>query len=254
MGVLSGCSTAENAAPPRQATAPTSTQQARATGDLNLTEYERYRQSANNYGKSGLFFQSPSGMFHCAIFDQPMTNYEMPIQAACTGREAATPQGEDACAKREVGNSPIPAAGVGASGSLFLCVTEPVFYGKQDALVLPYGSTVIGNGISCTSSETDISCSDNFSGEYFSISRESTELSSTRATTAVPSVLGERPGTARNTLTAAGFQVKIVGGENRGKNGGQCMVATQQPAAGTNAPANSVVTLETEEIGAAAPC
>lgn len=63
---------------------------------------------------------------------------------------------------------------------------------------------------------------------------------------AVPDVVGQRVRTATAILQAAGFRVSVLGGSGSGRD--RRRVTTQQPSAGTAAPAGSVVILLTDGL------
>ncbi|MGN2638068.1 PASTA domain-containing protein [Nocardia takedensis] len=72
---------------------------------------------------------------------------------------------------------------------------------------------------------------------------------SDNASHVIPDVLGDRPAVARERVEAAGFRVDVIGGTGRGPGGGQCVVGEQIPDGGQQAPADSLVTLRTHEVG-----
>ncbi|WP_169812225.1 PASTA domain-containing protein [Nocardia xishanensis] len=255
--LLTGCSTGSS----DTATAPTATTTqvpaapaAAATPGKSAkpADTAEYRQDDDGFGRAGYFFTSPSGAFSCAIFDASVSAYGTPVGAACQGR-AATPAGAQGCAKSEGLQAPVPGLGVGPSGTTFFCnVGSPLF--TTTSTVLPYDSSLTANGYTCHSAQSGVSCQENLNGKGFRVSRESSALTldgaqRQGASVTVPDVRGERPAAAENLLTNAGLTAKIMGGTGRGPRGGQCVVAEQEPAAGTKVATGALITLTTREIG-----
>ncbi|WP_435591388.1 PASTA domain-containing protein [Nocardia sp. bgisy118] len=254
--LLSGCSSGNS----DTATAPTTTTQVPAapaaaatpTTSAKPADTAEYRQDDDGFGRAGYFFTSPSGAFSCAIFDASVSAYGVPVGAACQGR-AATPAGAQDCAQPEGLQAPVPGLGVGPSGTNFFCIAgSPLF--TTTSTVLPYGSSLTANGYTCHSAQNGVSCSENLNGKGFRVSRESSALTldgaqRQSASVTVPDVRGERPAAAENLLTNAGLTAKVMGGTGRGPRGGQCVVAEQEPAAGTKVATGALITLTTREIG-----
>ncbi|MFC9996639.1 hypothetical protein [Nocardia sp. NPDC127526] len=189
MALLAGCSsgsdhgdhaetTSVTAAPAATATTttapPTSTTVALDGGEA--ADPTEYRQSESIAGQQGYFFQTPSGNIHCAIFDKPVSNGDSTIDIGCQGKLAAIPAGEQACAKPEHSQPPMPAFSIGQSGAEFGCTADPLFYGRAEAPALPYGSSLQIGGYKCVSREVGISCGHVESGDSFFVSKESSRL------------------------------------------------------------------------------
>lgn len=256
MALLSGCSPDSDHQPvaaPATTTsataAPTSTAKPSLTPTTPATETDPtlYRQTESVTGLAGYFFQTPSGNFHCAIFDKPTTFGGAPIDVGCQGRVAAIPQGEKACATPAQSQAPMPAFGLGPAGAEFSCTADAMFYGRADAPALPYGTFLQIGDRKCTSAETGITCLKMPSGDSFFISKETSLLknSASKDQVTVPDVTGQRPMKALNDLVAAGFNSETHGGGDRDASGAQCVVKTQDPAAGTKAAVGAVITLTT---------
>ncbi|MCP9623124.1 PASTA domain-containing protein [Nocardia otitidiscaviarum] len=260
IALLSGCSSERpdtateptattTAAPTTGTTAPTTT--APSTGEP--VDAAAYHLADTPTGTPGYYFRTPSGNFRCAIFDEPLALADTAVEAGCQGRVAAVPDGEQPCAESSGAQPPMPAFGLSLDGPRFACTTEGLFYGPGDIAALPYDSYLEIGNVRCLSREVGITCEQRSSGASFFVSKESSRLESSGGAdatlVAVPDVRGERPIRAENLLAEAGLLAKVVGGTDRGPHDGQCVVAEQDPAAGTKVTAGTLITLTTGEVG-----
>ncbi|WP_157574500.1 PASTA domain-containing protein [Nocardia jejuensis] len=203
----------------------------------------------------GYFFQTPSGNFHCAIFDKPIaftTGYSADL--GCQGLVAAVPDGEKPCAKPEQSQALMPAFGLADNGSRFTCTADALFYGTSDSPALPYGQYLKVGSYKCLSQEMGITCSTTDQGASFFVSKESSKLVNSAAggnggtdSVSVPDVGGERPAKAAQILQDAGLKYTQIGGSDRGSHGAQCVVVKQAPIAGSQVKAGAEITLTTGE-------
>lgn len=261
VALLSGCSTGsghhDQAAP---STTPAATTSAAAKTTTSAppkpADSATYRQTDTVLGVPGYFFKTPSGKFQCGILDQPThISLDGPVAAGCQGTAAAIPSGEKDCVSSGNTQPPMPAFGVGPSGAQFACTADAVFYGHADAPALPYGSKLTVGNYSCLSQEAGITCTLDTTGAYFFVSAQSSRVVNSSdgnqgsGKIVVPDVRGERPAKATQLLTDAGLTGKTVGGADRGPAGGQCVVVSQQPEAGSKADKGAEITMQTGEAG-----
>ncbi|MFG1798508.1 hypothetical protein [Nocardia sp. NPDC049149] len=147
---------------PPTSSAPTTTRPP-ALGEVDPAQYREQR---------GYYFQSPSGMFLCAILDQPIDEN---AQAGCQGPTTPAPADQKECWAKDPNASGLA---VGKRART-LCLTQGVFVGEPSdggnrggGRVLPYGASITVGPFTCSSAENGVTCTNDSTGNGFQISRE----------------------------------------------------------------------------------